>query len=736
MSRSPFDLQLEAICVALLSRIREADTSAQSLADAAIAAAQETGIALKAELAVSSMELALERIVSDLLADDSGGERTALRLVDVASLLKRSGRVLSQFPPRLLQTVLLTGDAKALCVECREQLVGCFALFRENRIGEEGLGKLALTKAVVLFLRRAVVRIDPVLSGLVRKELMSTLPAWDRSALNFLGKCDVDNVTPYETGGTGGNVDWAVYGHVWGLQRYLSNPSLCETEAGWSEFLRGVEIVQAALAGTSVSSEVEVGGMEERWVRYLTSPELLGLQLADVHLRRNVLVQITVLLHGLKDRWNRKGVAGEKESTRQANAFKDDGKGKGDEVFAEAKRLLLAMDETKEEKNSSKDKDRTGSNVKSKSDPALKLTVFLEEGLRREERWMEWKATKQQGRLVNPGAGEKRKLGMIEGTAKEDMRKDARRLLNDGTIVRDSASLQAFPGLNLFRTDGNYSSVSARPISMRDHNGREASWAEMGAEERRKMLRVDAEATSTATPKAFVNELKLDMEDEVNGEIDEEYWKSKKPAYVWRANRLLGEFDLDRFLRIGDTELKPSKYPVFSIRRAFEDARTESPRKPESSPTSAVKLEGDGKDSAPTNADAAQAPMDVDSTTPAHDGAGKQAGVRPSDEALGGTVVKAAAAVNRIKGEDGSGAKANEARGDTSGDAAKNEANEATPAVTSSAQPAFPVATPSTVAKKSPAAAKESRLARADIVAEAPADGTLPASVKKESPSK
>jgi THO complex subunit 1 transcription elongation factor len=577
MAQPSFDSHVEAVRAAVEEKLAAEEASPKTMARVAAEAASLTGVVLSKELQKTAMQEALEAVVLDVLAGGKAGERVALFLVNVATMLNEVEAVSLEFPPELLQIVLLTGDAGRIGRECRQQLVGCFAVMREVGLVQGKLiGRMELTKAVVLFLRRDVVRTDPVLSGLVRKELMSTLPAWEISGINMMGRFDVDNVTVLEKDGSGGDTDWAVYRTLWGLQQHFANAALCETESGWADFVRGVGIILKTLERTETAAddhgaEAEAG-MEHGSVKYLTCPELLGLQLADMHLRRNFLVQIAVLLHMFQVKWLSKGEAATKsagvaqgEAAWRAKAFQGDGNGTGDALLVEAKRLLFKMDTRS---------DCSGGGFEQK------LTPFFEETLRREKRWIEWKDTRP--RAENPGAGLKRAHKMISSSAKdEDLLKDVRRLLDRGKVSRSGESQSVIPELNLFRVDGNYSSVSARPISTCDEGGREESWAEIGKEERRKLLRVDSKSTPSVVAKQYENELRQDMEDEA--EMDEEYWKRNNAAYVWRSVRRLGEHALERFLAVGDGEENASAFPVFDIRRAFEVLPSEDATGPEKS---------------------------------------------------------------------------------------------------------------------------------------------------------
>lgn len=568
------------------------------------------------------VEAALEELVVDVLrlhgadADDEirvCAADVALRLVQAAAGLAARGAVRAHFPPMLFQVALLTADAEVLCGDSQETVVQCFRAFRAAGTAEQVRGKLALTKAVVLFLRRTVVRVNPAMSGRVRKELMSTVPAWDISGINLTGRCDVANVVEYDRswsavvavdagvagGASGGDdrdgggiqdggtrVDRATYGSVWGMQRFLSNPALCEEEAGCGAFLRSVEAVQTALDSARLLPNDRADGAGGAARRYLTAPELLDLQLKDVHFRRNIVLQIFLALHALRHRWrcrddapptpNGSGGGGgvvedaEGEAPWKATVFAADGKGKGNDLIATAERLLAKMDEEADAGGGSQE---------------LRLSHFVESALWREEVWIDWKEALRRSRKpgatlprsANPSILQKRRHGMMDPTEKEDPQTDCQRL-SKAMGVRDGKSFSDYDGPHLHREDGRYRSSSSRPLTCFDTEGREGSWARMDKEERRRLLREDT--TEERAKDVFLRDLKQDLEDDP--EMEEEYRKCSNPAYVWRALRELGSHDLERMLVVTDVSAKASgrsEFDVFDIRRAFEERRTQpSPR--------------------------------------------------------------------------------------------------------------------------------------------------------------
>jgi len=135
-----------------------------------------------------------------------------------------------------------------------------------------------------------------------------------------------EEVPPGAVDSNGQPVDALLYATAWGLQPPLHNPRDAAAPDAWSKFVADVRTVLGALAtqpaqvaaGASAAAagggggdgamQVDGGsaaaaaaaGDGESTVGYLSSPQLFGLQLRDATFRRNLLVQVLVLLQAVQ----------------------------------------------------------------------------------------------------------------------------------------------------------------------------------------------------------------------------------------------------------------------------------------------------------------------------------------------------------------------------------------------------------------------------------------------------
>ncbi|CAN8069885.1 unnamed protein product [Agarophyton chilense] len=135
--------------------------------------------------------------------------------------------------------------------------------------------------------------LNAVRSGRLRLMLAESLRAWHPSGMNRRGAY-ASHPIAYDPLPEG-HVDAALYNALWGLQKFLQNPSLAETDRSWKEAASALDTVIAAFESTAVRSDTVPYGVD-----YPTSPNVLNLQLADTRFRRHMLVQYAIFLHHLE----------------------------------------------------------------------------------------------------------------------------------------------------------------------------------------------------------------------------------------------------------------------------------------------------------------------------------------------------------------------------------------------------------------------------------------------------
>eukprot|EP00178_Gracilaria_changii_P015816 TRINITY_DN444_c0_g1_i1.p1 TRINITY_DN444_c0_g1~~TRINITY_DN444_c0_g1_i1.p1 ORF type:complete len:493 (+),score=106.19 TRINITY_DN444_c0_g1_i1:5022-6500(+) len=135
--------------------------------------------------------------------------------------------------------------------------------------------------------------LDAVRSGRLRLMLAESLRAWHPSGMNRRGAYATHPIAYDPLPQT--NVDAALYNALWGLHKFLQNPSLAENDASWKQAAAALDTVICAFESTTPRSDTVPHGVD-----YPTSPSVLSLQLADVHFRRHMLLQYAIFLHHME----------------------------------------------------------------------------------------------------------------------------------------------------------------------------------------------------------------------------------------------------------------------------------------------------------------------------------------------------------------------------------------------------------------------------------------------------
>ncbi|KAK4052839.1 hypothetical protein OIV83_002126 [Microbotryomycetes sp. JL201] len=217
---------------------------------------------------------------------------------------------------------------------------GCVHLFRwiESRVDRvtKGMQPLRGKGPILLRLSNELLRRLPktkqehvVFSGQVLMFLNSVFPLGEKSGVNLRGNFNVGKVTVFDDAESGAGAQQReedeegtgdFYHAFWSLQRYFSNPALLFENATTLESLKmlqsGMSRTLAAfseatkqerrLAGSSkagkrkaaapqTDAEIETSLEQYFFPKYLTSRNLLELEIADTSFRRQVLFQALIL---------------------------------------------------------------------------------------------------------------------------------------------------------------------------------------------------------------------------------------------------------------------------------------------------------------------------------------------------------------------------------------------------------------------------------------------------------
>ncbi|WOL10731.1 THO complex subunit 1 isoform X1 [Canna indica] len=187
-------------------------------------------------------------------------------------------------------------------IESKQDILGKQELF--------GRGKLVMLRTCNQLLRRLSKANDVIFCGRILMFLAHFFPLSERSAVNIKGVFNTSNETKYEKDApdAGITVDFNFYKTFWSLQENFSNPtSTTLAPSKWQKFASNLMVVLDAFEAQPLSDDD--GNMnnlqqEEEDVafntKYLTSSNLMGLELKDPSFRRHILVQCLILFDFLK----------------------------------------------------------------------------------------------------------------------------------------------------------------------------------------------------------------------------------------------------------------------------------------------------------------------------------------------------------------------------------------------------------------------------------------------------
>ncbi|KAL8244878.1 hypothetical protein R6Q59_011136 [Mikania micrantha] len=184
-------------------------------------------------------------------------------------------------------------------IESKQDILGKPELFAR--------GKLVMLRTCNQLLRRLSKANDMVFCGRIIMFLAHFFPLSERSAVNIKGVFNVSNETKYENQAPDGiSIDFNFYKTFWSLQEYFSNPaSIGVATTKWHKFSSSLMVVLNTFEAQPLSDEESsTNNLEDEAatfsIKYLTSSNLMGLELKDPSFRRHILVQCLILFDYLK----------------------------------------------------------------------------------------------------------------------------------------------------------------------------------------------------------------------------------------------------------------------------------------------------------------------------------------------------------------------------------------------------------------------------------------------------
>lgn len=184
-------------------------------------------------------------------------------------------------------------------IESKQDILGKQELFAR--------GKLVMLRTCNQLLRRLTKANDVVFCGRILMFLAHFFPLSERSAVNIKGVFNTSNETKYEKDPPEGiSVDFNFYKTFWSLQDHFCNPaSLNLAPVKWQKFTSTLTVVLNTFEAQPLSDEDgDANILEEDAatfnIKYLTSSNLMALELKDPSFRRHILLQCLILFDYLK----------------------------------------------------------------------------------------------------------------------------------------------------------------------------------------------------------------------------------------------------------------------------------------------------------------------------------------------------------------------------------------------------------------------------------------------------
>ena len=204
-------------------------------------------------------------------------------------------------------------------------------------------GKILLLRMCNDLLRRLSSSQNTVFCGRIQLFLARLFPLSEKSGLNLMSHFNLENVTTYKTkkalaqskeGVEEGEemdidttfnedtlaserpIDYNLYQKLWSLQDFFCQPTQCFQSDRWKQFTATVQEVLQSFSSYKLENiptrkrkltqrdlsdvaSLEPFSSSHYFAKYLTSENLVNLQLSDSHFRRHVLIQLLILFQYL-----------------------------------------------------------------------------------------------------------------------------------------------------------------------------------------------------------------------------------------------------------------------------------------------------------------------------------------------------------------------------------------------------------------------------------------------------
>ncbi|ORY79821.1 THO complex subunit 1 transcription elongation factor-domain-containing protein [Protomyces lactucae-debilis] len=231
--------------------------------------------------------------------NDEGVDQTVAKLqtiLEESVKYAEAGRVATDFPVQVLEDLFET-----------QSIRGCEMLFeymeehKQMVIRHMGKGSTLLRFCNEL-LRRLSNFEDTVFCGRILVFLSAVFPLSERSAVNLRGEFNTDNVTIYEKD------DEALenptfYAVFWSLQGYFCNPSALLVPGKLNAFLSSMDLTMATFdkllepfRESDYTATKSADTHDFFTPKFLTSRELLDLELSDITFRKHICTQALIVI--------------------------------------------------------------------------------------------------------------------------------------------------------------------------------------------------------------------------------------------------------------------------------------------------------------------------------------------------------------------------------------------------------------------------------------------------------
>lgn len=279
--------------------IEQTLNSVQSIPEFADIDSALNGLTGHHQLKGPDLEYALHTYTLDLVQQQDKQKLAAM--VDLATALSNNGTTDSAFVFNLLEEVmdmvdLSTSQALFACMERRTSIL------RKDIRATGGKGIVMLRMCNNL-LRRIPQRSMAEFAGQVQLFVANSFPLSERSGVNLRGEFDQKNIAqPYDEEYCN-EEDQKLYYSFWSLQQAFANPqTICRSDSSkgkFEEFIAAATLTVDEFRKTNSSKAPQISldpAGAPGSIKFLTSPVLLRMQMADPQLKCQILLQLLIFI--------------------------------------------------------------------------------------------------------------------------------------------------------------------------------------------------------------------------------------------------------------------------------------------------------------------------------------------------------------------------------------------------------------------------------------------------------